>query len=517
MRELLAAAGVLLAVGLLAYGSYVAHGGFYSDDWSNAAGYRFSESPRYWSTVSELTGELGGRPMLAALLPVPHALFGVDPAAQLALALALGIATSWCLYLLLRTLSLPPLHAGAISVLALLFPWSDAIRLWATASINSVSVCLFLLGLVVAIHGLRHRGRAGLAMHAGADVLYLLSLLTYEVAAAAALLAGLLYLGRAPGASVARRWLADVVVVLAGLGYSYLSTVKARHVGSISERLTDIGDFAREGALLLGSALLPLGSLSRSAAALVLLLAAAAAGFAILRVRRDGDPELRGWLRWMAVGAVTISAAYFMFLGSNLHPRDPGIHTRINLFAGLGYCVLVYAILAAAGHLLFGPGPRAIAATLSAAAVVALGYGILLRDDQGDWRRASDLQDRVLAAVDSELPGLPPHSHLLTVGHPSQSAPGVQVFSKDWDLSGALKLESGDPTARGYPILRDVAVRCARRGIGIIGPQPYGRFVAPYASTYALDVGERRAWRLSSAESCRRTLPTLRRRAVPVG
>jgi hypothetical protein len=58
-------AGVLSAIGLLAYGSYIAHGGFYADDWSNAAGYHFADSPRYWNSVSDLAGDLGGRPLLA--------------------------------------------------------------------------------------------------------------------------------------------------------------------------------------------------------------------------------------------------------------------------------------------------------------------------------------------------------------------------------------------------------------------------------------------------------------------
>jgi len=95
-----------------------------------------------------------------------------------------------------------------------------------------------------------------------------------------------------------------------------------------------------------------LDSLGRPVQALVLALAAVVAGAAVLRLRHGESGELRGWLRWIAIGLVTIAAAYFMFLGSHLHPRDPGIDTRINLFAGLGYCILVYALLAAASELL---------------------------------------------------------------------------------------------------------------------------------------------------------------------
>jgi hypothetical protein len=44
LGEALVAAGLFLVLALLAYGSYVADGGFYSDDWSHAANYHFAES-----------------------------------------------------------------------------------------------------------------------------------------------------------------------------------------------------------------------------------------------------------------------------------------------------------------------------------------------------------------------------------------------------------------------------------------------------------------------------------------
>ena len=43
--ELLAVGGLLLVVGFAALGWHIAHGGFYSDDWSNAANYHFASRP----------------------------------------------------------------------------------------------------------------------------------------------------------------------------------------------------------------------------------------------------------------------------------------------------------------------------------------------------------------------------------------------------------------------------------------------------------------------------------------
>ena len=500
-KELAGAAVFLLVIGVAAYGLYVTRGGFYSDDWANAANYHFADPPRYWSSVDQLEGVLGGRPLLALLLPVPHAVFGTDTDLQLGLALALGILTSCCFYVLLRTLAMPPLHAAAIAALALLFPWSDSIRLWATASINSVAVCLFLLGLTLALRGLDHRGRRGVAMHAAADLLYLLSILTYEVAAAAALLAGLLYLGRAPRTTAIRRWCADVIVVFAAITYSLTTTVETRHVGSLGERIGDVGEFVREAGLLLASSLLPIGSQGRPLQALILLLAATVVGLIVLRLRRHRDDALRHWLWWIVVATIAIGAAYFMFLGSHLHPRDPGIDTRINVFAGLAYCLLVYALVAAACRLILGDGLRAVTAAIALVAAMGLGYGLLLRDDQGNWELASSRQQDVLRAADGVGPKW---RTLVTFGAPSQAAPEVPIFNKSWDLRGALRLRFDDPSLRGFPVYRGVRLKCEPDSLVVDGGGDYGRHRAAYRRLVFLDAPtSQREW-IDGAGACAR-------------
>jgi hypothetical protein len=499
-RELAGAAILLLAIGAAAYGLYVTRGGFYSDDWANAANYRFADPPRYWSSVDQLEGVLGGRPLLAVLLPVPHAVFGTDTSLQLAFALVLGILTSCCFYALLRTLSMAPLHAAAIAALALLFPWSDSIRLWATASVNSVAVCLFLLGLTVALRGLEHRGRRGIAMHAAADLLYLLSILTYEVAAAAAMLAGFLYIGRASLMTAVRRWSADVIVVLGAITYSLTTTVSTRHVGTLGERINDAGEFGREALLLLASSLVPLGSQARPLQALILVLAATVVGLAALRVRGGSDAALRRWLWWTAVAAVAIAAAYFMFLGSHLHPRDPGIDTRINVFAGLAYCLLVYAVVATACHLLLGPGSRAAALTVVSVAAIGFGYGIQLRDDQRDWELASSRQQELLRVAADQPKAR--WKTLVTFGAPAQAAPEVPIFNKSWDLRGALRLEFDDAGLRGFPIFEGIKVRCGSDSLIVDGGGDYGRHRAGYGPVLFLDVPTSRRKRIDGAEAC---------------
>src|SRR5918994_1097860 len=246
---------VLLGAGVLAFGSHVLHGGFISDDWSIASTYR---NRGYGGLVLELARTVApGRPVLDLLQPLPHAVFGLHFGFHLGLALLLGVAASLCFYLLLRTLSFEPLHAAVIALLALVFPWSDSIRLWPTLSISNVAICLYLLGTVVALRGLDAGPRRALRAHAPAAVLYLLSLLTYEVVGCAILLSGLLYRTRAGWRRVFPRWLTDAALVLVMLGVDAILTARVRDVATLDQRLRDVVPFTRDGLALFASIFLP--------------------------------------------------------------------------------------------------------------------------------------------------------------------------------------------------------------------------------------------------------------------
>jgi hypothetical protein len=503
------AALLLVGLAVAANGWFVLHGGFYSDDWSHAADYRFEESPRYLNSFVHLQEFLGGRPLSAALMPIPQAIFGSDPTPHLALAAAIGVLVSFCLFLLLRTMAMAPLHAGAIAALALLFPWSDSSRLWATGSVNSLAVCFFLVGLTIALRGLGHRGRQGIAMHALACLLYLASVLTYEVTAAPALLAGLLYFGRTSRGRALRSWLADAAVIFAALLYSLLTTSASRPVAGISDRIENVPGFIREALLLFASALQPFGSMGRPFQALVLLLVAAVVFAVFLRLRKGdqpvlGEATLGGWPRWMLIGFLAAAAAYFMFLGSNLDPRDGGINNRVNVFAGIAVCLLVYATLACACQLLFRSPRTAGWWTLGLALAIGIGYGAGLSADEAHWRQAADRQGEIVGELEAALLPLPPGSTVLAYGFPAQTAPGVPVFDRPWDLSGALELASGGTVTSAYPISEGVEVSCGPR-LTVDGGSGYGRRSHSYERLYAYEAGLG-GRRLDSRQRCEKVL-----------
>jgi hypothetical protein len=500
----LSVAGVLLLAGAAAYGWYVANGRLYGDDWGNIDSYRFADAPRFLSDVHLQAVSLGGRPLLALFLAVPPALFGVHPSLYIAFGVLLVVATSLSFYVLLRVLDLGRVEAYAISVLALLFPWADAIELWPTASINTIAVLFFFVGLVVALLGLTRRGRSAVIWHGVAALFYLFSVLTYEVAGCAAVLAGFLYLGRAPRAQVLRRWVVDVVVVIAGLSYSLIRTGPVRHVGSLHERIADVRGMSRDALGLFGSSIVPIGSHERRLREIVFVLAALLVGVLVVRARRGmGD---RAWLYFGAGCVVGIVAAYFMFLGSGLRPLEPATGTRTNVFARFAYAGLVYALVAAATQLAGRRRSTARLITLTVVGLIALGYCVRLARDESGWVRAGRLQSSELAAIDAAFPQLSSGSTVATFDFPAEVSPGAPVFVATWDLTGAVRLEHGDPKLQAFPIYQSVTVRCRPRHVVIHLPGSRGTAIASYRKLFFLDARTRRTARISSPSTCAQAL-----------
>ncbi len=503
-RELLAAAGLLTAVGIAAYGWYVLHGGFYGDDWGNLSAYWFASAPRYLTAVHSQVANLGGRPILAALLPAPAAMFGLHPGLHIAFGVFLVVTTSLGFYVVLRLLDVERIDAGAMAVLALLFPWADAIELWPTAAVNTVAVIFFFAGLVIALLGLRRRGRTGVTIHCVAALLYLMSVLTYEVAGAAAMLAGILYLRRAAPRQALWRWGVDVVVVGVGLLYSLIRTSPVRHVGSLQQRIADIPEMTRQALALFASALVPVARADHMLRPIIVVAAACFVVVLASRVRH-GQAETR-WLTVGIASAITIAAAYFMFLGSGLHPLDVATGTRTNVFARFAFAGLVYAIVAAATDLALG-GRRVVkATTLAVVALIAAGYSIRLAHDESAWAKAARLQGDTMAAINAKFPRLDPGTTLVTFDTPAEVPPGAPIFVATWDLSGAVRVERHDRTLNAFPIYDTVIVHCNPNRIFIHLPGSRGIATAGYDKLYFLDVATRRTARISGAAACTKAL-----------
>ena len=498
------------------YATWVADGGFFWDDWQLAARNQFPpiHSSDYAGTLD--LALLHYRPVLALLLPTAHTLLGSDPTAHIVLALAINVLTSVCLFVYLRTLRTSAIPAALAAALALVFPWSDSMRFWATAAINDFGVVFYLLGTVVSIHGLRASGRKAVLLGAGGVLLYLMSVLTYEVAGALAVLNVVLYAREVGWRRAVRRWPFDAVPVIIAIAY-----VVRHHTRKTEATLGDMLHHAHhvfdEALTLLALAVAPFGSLPRG----VVLAAVAGVVLAAVVVRTrlaPGEParsRLDNWLFGAGAAAVAVVASYLPIIPADAHylPLSPGVNNRINLLSAFAYTTLVVALAMLFGTLVFAGSRERLrvgSLVVGGALCVVIGAGYVHRtlDDRADWIRGTEAQQRILSAVEASVPADRPRgSTIYTFGEDTYVAPGVPSFSVSWDLKGALRLRLDDRSARGYAISpASGKIACLDTGVDPRG-FAFGRGLgqgSEYGKAYFVDVPARRAVRITSPEVCRR-------------
>ena len=518
----IALAGVaLIGLGFLVLIPHVQDGGFYADDWANAAAYHFAG---WWRTsLYEWHHTIPARPILALLHPLPYALFGLDPTYHLAAAVLLAALTSLSFFAFLRVLGIEFRHALAMALLSLVFPWADAAHLWSTGAMNNVAVIAYFLGSIAVLRAfaLWHARRPeAIMLHLLGAALYLVSILTYEVAAAAILVSGLLYRTRVPWRALRARWALDAVLVLVPLVISLRVTSRVRHVGSLNERVTDLPHFVGQGLSLFASIFVPrdLSSswasswdvTSSSAGKLVVLAAAAAVvAAALARRRRPEERELRRWLYRGAGGAGAVAAAYVMFLGSGLFPLTyPGIDDRIQTFAAFGFVLAAYSVLALAGLLVGGEHGRAGVVIVSAGTIlIGVGFIERVRDDVGHYDSAAAEQRYFLERLQIALPHPEPGLTIFTFGYPAETAPGVPIFQTPWELRGAVNLRLNERSLRAVPIYRQ-GVSCGRSEISA---RRFGaESAAPYGHAMFVDVPTGRTRHIGSSGACARARKVFR-------
>ena len=511
--EIALAGAALVGLGFLILLPHVQHGGFYSDDWGNAAAYHFEG---WWPTsVYEWRHSIPARPILALLHPLPYALFGLDPTYHLALAVVLAALTSLSFFAFLRVLGIELPHALAMALLSLVFPWSGAAHLWPTGAMNNVAVIAYFLGSAAALRGLalwHARRRDAIVFHLLAAALYLVSILTYEVAPAAILLSGLLYRTRFSWRALRVRWLLDAVLVLVPIAISLRVTSRVRHIGSLTERVSDIPHFVGQALSLFASIFVPRdlssswGSswdVTSSAAGKLVVLAAAAVviAAALARSGREDGRELRRWLDRTAWGAGGVAVAYVMFLGSGLVPLFyPGLDDRIQTLAAFGFVVAAYSIVVLAALLVAG-GRRRVTAVIVSAGTVLIGLGFIqrVRDDVTRYDAAASAQRYFLDRLHIALPHAPAGSTIFTFGYPAKSAPGVPIFQNPQELRGAVTLQLSDRSLRAVPIYRQ-SVSCSRSEITALG---FGaETTTPYGHVVFVDLPTGRTRHIGSSRAC---------------
>lgn len=512
------AVGLAVGVWLVIVIRQVADAGFYSDDWAiqwEWHTYGFSDA------VSRQFDILGSKPLLGILLIGSYEVLGTDPAFHHLVAGLLTLGCTIGFYLVLRGLRFQPRDAIPITLLALLFPWASAVRLWPTGALNNFAILLLLAGLLIALRGLRVEGRRGVLIHVAATACYVASILTYEVTTGVALFAWTAYVWLGGWRAALPRMALDLPAVAAAAIYTGENTNK--HIETLSEQLRHLPDIARDGADVIAGSLLPVSIPAEIAPALTAIVLGAALVVLVLaavrsRAREKGAVAPAG-IRWPVVAAAALAAlalCWAVYIPQAFYtPTFRGLEDRVNIVALYPAAVLVWAVMRAAGSLL----PRnGYLVAVAGSIAVAIGFGIQDFRQQNQWLRSTELQPKVLAAVERAHP--PDRAVVLVFGYPGEIAPGVPVLNVNYDLYPAAQLLTSS-RIETFPVFEGSTVRCSPKGVAIdwLATPLYDRIwlaevgtakLQPYSNVVFVDVGRKRHELIRSRAQCARALATYR-------
>ncbi len=516
-REFVVAFAALSIIAVLALGPHLRHGGFYFDDWSNGAGaLQPPGSPDVGDALSYFSEITLFRPVLVLYVPLTYFIFGMHIHYHLAWAAVLAVLAATMFYGVLRTLGVPWVHALLIAALTIVFPWSDATRLWATGDQVNLSITFMAAGLLVALLGLK-RGRR--RWHAVAAVLYLLSILTYEVTLPLIACLGGIYCYRVGWRAARWRWLTDLVV--AAVAGAWVGTHTKRTTSGLS------GDFAHfkmviSGAeTILGRAGMPLGTPQTTIAlfALALILAVGVGAYLRFPDRFTAEQgwDLRRWLMLAGGGLLVSLLGWMIFIPADPYytPSVYGATNRVNGLAAFGLVLLVYGEFGIIGTLLGQIRPRAKLIALPVIVllgiVLLLSYTHVLRRHINVWDAASVAQNNAAIEIREEFQELPHGTTVFTSSVPANQTLGVPIFTASYDLDGMVKMEYDDYSLSAYPIVEDFHVSCRANGVTLEKPdgevferQDEREVSAPYGTVLLLNLqtGSRAA--PQSRRACRR-------------
>lgn len=475
MREAMLALLALVGVGAFAFAPHVRHGGYYLDDWRNAAGtLELRGGSSFGHVLSYFWNLTLYRPVLVLYAPLTYFVFGTHMAYQIAWSAALAVFAAVMLYGVLRTLGMSWVHAWLIAALTILYPWFDSTRLWVTGSLLTLAIGFAFAGVWIALEGLSRRSWR---LHACAAVLYLMSIWTYEIALPLIAVAGGLYVA-VSGWKIARvRWLVDLIVVLIG-GFWIVVNTQQESFG-VSADLKHLKEIAVSGGTILGRTLIPVGE-QRTALALTTFVVVLAAGFAMfilfrIRSAQRNTTCLRGWLLLAGGGLLMAALGWIMFIPANPYftPSVYGITNRVNALSGFGTVIAVYALIGIVGELAAGIFPRTwrpvVPVTVLLAVLLGAAYVRVLERHIRVWDAAFHSEAVGLDEMKAQLPHLAPGTTVFTSSYPAYQALGVPIFSSSWDVDGMIKLWYKDGSLSAYPILKGLTIACRANGAGLQG------------------------------------------------
>jgi hypothetical protein len=506
----------LAVIAAVAYEPQAINGGFLSDAWANRANYVFGSAHGFFNKISELGSQpnISPRPLQAVYLVLLNSIFGGHTGFWLTWQVATNVAMCASFYLLLRKLGFRWFDAGMIAALVLVFPAVTSVRFWLATIWGPASLTFVCLGFLLALKAFEtNRLRNKLLLHAASLLLFATSVLLYEIALLVMLAGICLYLLRAAWREAVARWIADCIV----LGVITLTVTHSS--GGHLETEMGIWPHARlifsQAKTLAATIMLPLDSDKWNLLLLLLLVPAGALLYWWLRDRTDPiQADLRRWLTTMAFGLGIVVLGYVIFApGTDYYePLNPGIGDRVNLVPSFGWVLMLYAAAMLISTLVFRDIPRvrrwiSVFAAVGCA-LIAVGWLRYNSTYSGYFTKASEEDQRVLAAVKAAVPDPQPGDTIWTFGQPVQQAPGVPICCNTGDMTASVRLAYDDGTLESFVAYPGTEFACHPEHL-----VPAGTYLEPlqasaehgeaYGTIYFVDTSTGEVARINSQRQCK--------------
>jgi hypothetical protein len=518
-QQLAAVVLVLTVVGAALYGPNAIHGGFISDAWANRANYVFPTEPGFFGGVSRFLElpNFAVRPLMGVYFAALNASLGGHMGVWLSWLIATNVAMCACLFLLLRRLSMGVIDAAAVAVLVLIFPATSALRLWAAMMASPVTMTLALLGFLLALKAFEGKSkRARLLLHGGSLLLFVASLLLYELALPVMLLSVLVYRFKVGWRPAIYRWLVDCAVLLT-IALTVTRSSDSGFMQSYGGMFGHAHEIYSQLPTLLTTRILPFGSAHWYISLLVALVPLTGAiVYWLLPSGAELRLDLRRWGTVMAAGALIVVASYAIYIPAIDYyvPLRVGIADRMNAVPSIGWVLLFYGAARMLGVLAFQgvPSGRRLAQSFAVlgCVLVAVGWIKTLHAESNSFTGAFKEDVRVLATIQTAIPEPAPESTIWTFGQPVQIAPEIPIFGNLWDMTSSVKLQYDDASLVSYVAFPETVFNCRAHEVVPGGPiyaeaggatwnSPLG---SSYGRTYFVDTNTGEAVRIDSKAQC---------------
>jgi hypothetical protein len=509
--------GLFCAVAFLVYGSHVRDGGWVGDSWLTRSWYSTYPHGSFFATVDHFLelNSMSARPANAVYRVALNEWFGGDTTAWFAWQALSCVCMCLTLYALMRELGIVFWDAAAMALLVLVFPASVSLWLWSAVAHASLAIALGSVGFILALRAFRAAGRRRWLLHAASILLFVLSVLLYEVCLPVFLASFLVYALRAPRREAGSRWAVDCLVLIP-IALAVTGSTEA-HSQDLAGTISHAGEMAAQLPPFVFGRLLPFASVRPLA--FVLLAAVYACGVVVLRRLPAGNP-VRGRLRFLfgltGAGLLLVVLGYLIYFpGLDYYlPLGRGVGDRVNAVAGIGWVLALYALLAMIATLAVSALRQApfYAGLATAALALAVGLSWLApiaaesRAYVGAYREGQ----RVLEVVRKAVPDPPPGTAIWTFGQPVEISPGVPVFANYWNMTGAVALMYHDHRVRGFVGLPGTTFECGPAGLIPRQDPEYaappaarlGRFGSRYGRTYFVDTVSGQFTNLKTRRQC---------------